>query len=782
MALSNKIEVVMDNELKLLREGKHHNPFNVLGVQNSKKPNVKKLVRAFLPQVEAVELKGFGTMSRVPSSDFFEYEITSKEQSEKILANKHYCLRWQEKNKFEWHETISPYSFDHQIGELDLHLFGEGSHHHAYQFLGSQLTTIHDTKGAQFALWCPNVQRVSVVGDFNDWDGRRHPMRNRGESGVWELFIPGLQANENYKYEILTQDGTLNLKTDPYANSMALRPDTTSQIASNEPFEWADEKWLKQRARFDCQHEPISIYELHAGSWQRDDEGGFLNWNALSDRIIPYVKEMGYTHIELLPITEHPLDQSWGYQVTGFFAPTARFGSPNDFRYFIDQCHQNDIGVILDWVPAHFPKDDFALARFNGEALYEHADPRRGEHQDWGTLIFNYGRNEVRNFLITNAIYWIEEFHIDGLRVDAVASMLYLDYSRKPGEWLPNEFGGRENLEAVYFLQQLNSTLHTLHPGVVTMAEESTQWPMVSRPVELGGLGFSMKWNMGWMNDNLFYMSNDPIYRKYQHNQLTFSQVYSYTENFVLPLSHDEVVHEKNSLLNKMPGDEWQKMANLRVFYAWQFAHPGKKLMFMGGEIAQHSEWDENKQLEWNLLESDLHDLHGLHKGVKRLLGDLNRLYRSEPALHHWDFTQEGFEWIDCHDSDQSVISLMRKSNKPEDTIVCLLNFTPVIRENYRIGVPKADQYIEVLNTDSDFYSGTNCGNFGEITVERKAWSGLEHSICLTVPPLGALFLKGCHKSKDALPHVQSTNEVIIEIRNVKTESLEKTKNKRVKK
>ncbi|MCK5902695.1 MAG: 1,4-alpha-glucan branching protein GlgB [Cocleimonas sp.] len=719
---------IIDDSLLRLQQGKHHDPFAVLGLHQQ---DDTPLIRAFLPIAEQVEILGLGSMTRHPDTDLFEYPVAKTDKLEP-----HYTLRWQEKGSKKWHETVSPYSFLPQISALDLHLFGEGNHQRAYQFMGAHLCRVDGIAGCQFALWSPNVQRVSVIGDFNAWDGRRHPMGSRGASGVWELFIPNLNADEVYKYEILTQDNTLLTKTDPYASAMALRPDTTSRIVNHESFTWADDQWLAQRKTFDWQHQPISIYELHAGSWRRDEQGNFLNWREIAQQLIPYVKEMGYTHLELLPIAEHPLDQSWGYQVTGFFAPTARFGTPDDFRYFIDQCHQQDLGVILDWVPAHFPKDAFALARFNGDALYEHDDPRRGEHQDWGTLIFNYGRNEVRNFLITNAVYWIEEFHLDGLRVDAVASMLYLDYSREAGQWLPNEFGGRENLEAIQFLRQMNTTVHGLQTGVLTMAEESTAWPMVSRPVELGGLGFSIKWNMGWMNDNLSYIENDPIYRKYHHHQLTFSQLYSYSENFVLPLSHDEVVHGKQSLVNKMPGDDGQKMANLRLFYAWQYAHSGKKLLFMGCEIAQWNEWNDNAQLDWDLLNVDS------HLGIKQLITDLNKLYTTEKALYHWDFSEQGFQWIDCHDADQSVLSLMRQSDQADDHIICILNFTPLIRENYRIGVPTAANYQEILNTDSHFYSGSNCGNQGNLNVEAIAWSGFKQSIGLTLPPLGALFLK----------------------------------------
>ncbi len=735
----------MKEQIKRLQEGRHHDPFEVLGVHPAGKGF--KVVRVFIPQAEQAELVGVAEdpqaepgripMERISGTDIFEVTLP-----EKTKLVKHFGLHWLQKGQNSWRDTISPYTFEAQLGEVDLHLFAEGKHHHAYRFLGAHLKTVDGIDGCLFSVWAPNVQRISVMGDFNRWDGRCHAMRSRGGSGVWELFIPGLQAGDSYKYEILTQHGELLTKTDPYARAMAVRPDTTSRIVPENCYDWMDADWLRQRAAFDWQHEAISIYELHVGSWRRaesEDPGrvnGFLNWRELADQLIPYVKDLGYSHIELMPVAEHPLDQSWGYQVTGFFAPTSRFGSPDDFRFFVDQCHLNGIGVFIDWVPAHFPKDEFALARFNGEALYEHADPRQGEHQDWGTLIFNYGRNEVRNFLITNAVYWLEEFHIDGLRVDAVASMLYLNYSRKDGEWIPNQFGGAENLEAIRFLREMNTTVHGLHPGVVTMAEESTAWPMVSRPVEVGGLGFSMKWNMGWMNDNLSYIENDPVYRQYHHDQLTFSQIYSYTENFILPLSHDEVVHGKRSLISKMPGDFWQKFANLRLFYAWQYAHPGKKLLFMGCEFAQWEEWSESRSLDWALLEVDQ------HQGVKRLLGDLNRLYRQEAALHQLDFSQEGFQWIDCHDSSQSVLSFIRWSQDRREHIVCVLNFTPMVRTHYRIGVPGELAYQEILNSDSSFYTGSNCGNGGLLPASETPWSGFERSISLTLPPLGALFLK----------------------------------------
>ena len=718
----------MNQTMTALQEGTLHDPFLVLGYQDNTKG--KAIIRAFMPNAEEVMFNQKTPMKRVEGTDFFE---VAPDKSFKVGS--HYQLKWLDKNSSEWRESYSPYSFLPQTGEMDIHLFSEGRHNHAYRFMGAHLKNIDGVEGCLFVLWAPSIQRVSLVGDFNRWDGRCHTMRALGSSGLWELFIPGLNPGDHYKYELLTKENQLLLKTDPYARQMALRPDTTSRIVADDTHEWQDTQWMTDRASFDWQHKPMSIYEVHAGSWQRPAPEEFYDWEELGERLIPYVKKMGYTHIELMPITEHPLDQSWGYQVTGFYAPTARFGTPDQLRGFIDRCHQNNIGVFIDWVPAHFPKDSFALARFNGDALYEHADTRKGEHKEWGTLIFNYGLNEVRNFLLANALYWLQEFHIDGLRVDAVASMLYLDYDRDQGEWLPNEYGGRENLEAVTFLQEMNRIVHQEAPGAITMAEESTSWPMVSRPIELGGLGFTMKWNMGWMNDNLDYIEKDPIHRKYHHNKLTFSQMYAYSENFVLPLSHDEVVHGKYSLYDKMPGDRWQKLANQRVFYAWQYAHPGKKLMFMGGEISQPEEWNEMGQLNWQAAaEED-------RQGVSRLVADLNKLYCSESALYELDFSGDGFRWIDCNDSDQSILSLLRLNSKGEH-IICLFNFTPIPRVDYRIGVPEASNYEEILNTDSSHYCGSNCGNNGIIEVEKEEWMGFDQSLVLTLPPLGALFLK----------------------------------------
>jgi 1,4-alpha-glucan branching enzyme len=713
-----------------LQTGTHHDPFEVLGVHLQ--PDGSTLVREFLPAAEAVEMDGM-SMARVAGTDCFELMVAPG-----VAVAPHPMLRWQDKKAGDWHKLQSPYTFPAQLGDLDLYLLGEGRHFEAWKVLGARATVVDDVAGCQFAVWAPAVQRVSVIGDFNDWDGRRHPMRCRGSSGMWELFIPGLAPGHAYKYEILGRHGQLTKKTDPYARQMFPRPETTSRIPDDTPYAWQDDAWIAARAEFDWQHKPVSIYELHPGSWRRHSDGGFYSWDELIETLIPYVLELGYTHIELLPVAEHPLDASWGYQVSGYYAPTARFGEPAALRRFIDNCHQHHLGVLLDWVPAHFPKDDFALARFTGEAVYEHEDPRRGEHQDWGTLIFNFGRNEVRNFLVANALYWIDEFHIDGIRVDAVASMLYLDYSREPGEWLPNQFGGRENIEAIQFLRELNVEVHGRFPGVLTIAEESTAWPAVSRPVELGGLGFSMKWNMGWMNDTLDYIEKEPVYRKYQHNQLTFSQMYAWTENFVLPLSHDEVVHMKKSLLDKMPGDTWQRFANLRLLYAWQYAHPGKKLLFMGSEFGQWNEWSEAGQLDWMLLDFPIHD------SVRLLVGDLNRLYRNEPALHEFDFDPRGFQWIDCHDADQSVLSFVRRGSGPAEQMVVLLNFTPVPRKGYRIGVPAAGAWCEVLNTDSMYYGGSNLGNGQPLHSQNTPWMGFEHSIEVTLPPLAALFLKPC--------------------------------------
>ena len=711
-----------------IQQGAYHDPFEWLGLHSGRDGYV---VREFMPNASSVELEGVGPMQRIEGTDSFVCEMTEKQYTE---LPAHYRVSWLEKINGHSYSMVSPYSFLPILREYDLNLFSAGQHLHIYKILGATLKTIDDVAGCLFAVWAPNVKRVSVIGDFNGWHGLRHPMRNRGSSGVWELFIPGLCAGDKYKFEIRTSNDSILYKSDPYARAMSMRPDTTSLVPSAEVYDWRDADWLDHRAGQHWLHEPMSIYEVHLGSWRRHEDGSFLSYTELAEQLVPYVRDLGYTHIELLPITEHPLDESWGYQVCGYYAPTSRHGSADEFRYFIDTCHANGIAVLLDWVPAHFPRDDFALARFNGEACYEYSDPNKGEHQEWGTLIFNYNRNEVRNFLIANAVYWIEEFHIDGLRVDAVASMLYLDYSRKHGQWTPNMFGGREHLEAVDFIRRLNEVVHSEYPGVLTLAEESTDWPMVSRPTSMGGLGFSMKWNMGWMHDTLDYMQSDPVYRRFHQNQLTFSQLYAYNENFVLPLSHDEVVHMKRSMLDKMPGDVWQKFANLRILYAYQYAHPGKKLLFMGGEFGQWNEWDESKSIDWMVSGMDK------HSGLSNLLRDLNHLYRNQPALHAFDFNAEGFQWITCDDEANSILAFLRRSL--HESVVCVFNFTPVPRENYKIGVPERGAYVELLNTDANFYGGAGLGNGGRAETLDHQEHGFEYSLSLTLPPLSGLILQ----------------------------------------
>jgi 1,4-alpha-glucan branching enzyme len=632
-------------------------------------------------------------------------------------------------------EIDDPYRYGPVLTDYDQHLFNEGTHVRAYNRLGARVIA-HGARGTHFAVWAPNARRVSVVGDFNGWDGRVHPMRLLIPSGVWEIFVPGLGAGSRYKFEIVTRRGDLMLKADPYARLFETPPKTAS-IVHEDQYEWGDAEWIERRRALGMWlREPMSIYEVHLGSWRRHPDGRALTYRELADALIPYVRAMGFTHIELLPVMEHPFAGSWGYQVTGFFAPTSRYGPPEDFKHFVDACHRDGIGVILDWVPGHFPKDLHALARFDGTALYEHEDPRQGEHQDWGTLIFNYGRREVRSFLLSSALYWIEEFHVDGLRVDAVASMLYLDYSRAPGQWVPNKFGGRENLDAISFLQEMNVRLGAEHPDVPTIAEESTAWPGVSRPVHLGGLGFTYKWNMGWMHDMLDYCRQDPIHRKYHHDRITFSMLYAFTENFVLPFSHDEVVHGKRSMLDKMPGDAWQKHANLRALYGYMFTHPGKKLLFMGAEIGEWHEWNHDWQLDWELLGDPR------HAGLQRWVQDLNAVYRAEPSLWEIDFEPRGFAWIDPHDHDNSVISFLRRAEREDDFTVVLVNFTPVPRHGYRIGVPRGGLYREVLNSDSEYYGGSNVGNAGRIAAEDTPSHGFPHSLVLTLPPLGFLLLK----------------------------------------
>jgi 1,4-alpha-glucan branching enzyme len=718
---------ILEHELERISQGRHHDPFSVLGKHREQDLD---LVRVFLPQADEVAIaEGNVRLERIPNTDLFEWRGTPGTVPDR------YHLVWTDSAQ---HERIAhdPYSFPPQLPDFDLHLFSEGRHRHAYRILGAHVHAIDEVTGILFAVWAPNAERVSVVGEFNQWDGRRHPMRVRGGSGVWELFIPDLEAGNLYKFEIRNRDsGEILLKTDPYAQAFEVRPRTASIITGPARYAWNDKAWMDQRQSFDWQHTPMSVYEVHMGSWQRGPEGEFLSYRQLAESLVSYVSEMGFSHIELLPVTEHPYDPSWGYQATGYFSPTSRYGTADDFRYFVDTCHQKGIGVLLDWVPAHFPKDAHGLARFDGTPLYEHADPRLGEHLDWSTLIFNFGRNEVKNFLLSSAVFWLEEMHIDGLRVDAVASILYLDYSREEGEWIPNIYGGRENLEALDFLRDLNIAVHEEQPGILMVAEESTSWPQVSRPTWAGGLGFDMKWNMGWMNDTLEYMSEDPLYRRYHHGKLTFSMLYAFTENFMLPFSHDEVVHGKQSMLNKMPGDEWQRFANLRVLYTYMFCHPGKKLLFMGTEFGQGQEWNSTQVLDWYVLD------YPYHQGIQSLVKQLNKLYRELPALHQYEFDWSGFEWLDCNDADNSVLSFVRRGDN--QFVVVVINLTPQPHHGYRIGVPEAGCYREIFNSDSEFYAGSNMGNGGgTLVTDELPWMNRSCSISLTLPPLAGIVLQ----------------------------------------
>jgi 1,4-alpha-glucan branching enzyme len=704
-----------------------HDPFSYLGLHREHDETV---VRVFRPDAADVYIRatsGFEPMQRIHSDGIFEWRGKS-------VPAMPYRLRIEKKGaQHTIHETYDPYAFGLQISNHDLYLFHEGRLNQAYRMLGAQRVKNDGVDGIRFSVWAPNAGRVSVVGDFNRWDGRAHPMKVHDASGVWELFIPELPPNSLYKFEIRNRDsGEILLKTDPYAKHFELRPNTAALTPVNGSYYWRDAAWMANRASWDWLHAPLNIFEVHAGSWKRHPDGCSYTYRELADHLLPYVLEMGYTHIELMPISEHPLDESWGYQTTGYFAVTSRYGSSDDFRFFVDACHQANIGVILDWVPAHFPQDTFALARFDGTALYEHEDPRLGFHQDWGTYIFNYGRSEVKSFLLSSAHYWLSEFHLDGLRVDAVASMLYLDYSRKEGEWLPNKYGGKENLEAIDFLRDLNVMVHAEFPGALTLAEESTAWPGVSRPTYVGGLGFSMKWNMGWMHDTLSYMRQDPVYRRYHQDQLTFSQLYAYSENFVLPFSHDEVVHGKGSLFNKMPGDAWQKFANVRLLLVYQMTSPGKKLNFMGNEFAQQQEWRVNHELEWYLLGQKQ------HSGIQAAHRDLNHYYKHIPALHQLDFSTEGFYWVDCQDAYHSVVSYVRRATDGSFVLV-IFNFTPVPRTRYRIGVPASGIYHELFNSDSIYYGGSNVGNAGSIASTNEPWMGFSDSMVITLPPLAGI-------------------------------------------
>src|SRR4051794_850485 len=629
-----------------------------------------------------------------------------------------------------------PYRFLPTVGELDVYLIGEGRHEELWERLGAHVREVDGVQGTSFGVWAPSGRAVSVVGDFNYWDGRVHPMRSLGASGVWEVFLPGVGHGAVYKYEILAPDGELRLKADPVAFATEVPPKTAS-VVWDPRHEWADQEWLESRRQTMQLDRPVSIYEVHIGSWRLNpmEDNRSLSYLELADELAAYVLDMGFTHIELLPVMAHPFSGSWGYQVTGYFAPSPRFGTPDDFRAFVDRLHGHGLGVILDWVPAHFPRDEFALARFDGTALYEHEDPRRGAHPDWGTLVFNYGRHEVRNFLVANALFWLRDYHADGIRVDAVASMLYLDYSREEGQWVPNQFGGNEDLDAVGFLKELNEVVHGREPGTVSAAEESTAWPGVSRPTYLGGLGFGFKWNMGWMHDTLAYFQQDPVYRRWHHHELTFSLVYAFTENFILPLSHDEVVHGKGSLINKMPGDWWQKRANLRALYAYMWAHPGKKLLFMGQEFAQGAEWSEERSLDWHLLES------GDHAGIQRLVRDLNHAYRAEPAMWELDFEPSGFYWIEANDAANNVVAFARRNSDGEHVVVFVANLSPVPRTGYRLGLPRAGRWREAVNSDSRFYGGTDTVNYGGVIAEPLGWHSQPFSAELSLPPLGVLWL-----------------------------------------
>ena len=720
-----------EEALAILR-GRHGNPFGVLGLHGTEGEQLR--LNVFMPaaarvtvlrkpddtelvDLEKIHPEGFFSGVIPGVTERFDYRLRLTAGSESWIVE-------------------DPYAFDPVLGDLDEYLLAEGQHLELYRRLGSHPMTHQGVEGVAFAVWAPNARRVSVVGEFNAWDGRRHPMRKRHGSGVWELFIPGLAAGEVYKYEIVGVHGeVLPLKADPVSQSHENPPATASIVSGQPQHHWGDDAWLSRRADLHGIDAPISIYELHLGSWRRTGDGEMLDYASIADHLIPYIKETGFTHVELLPVTEHPFSGSWGYQPIGLFAPTRRFGPPEAFAEFVDRLHEAGIGVLVDWVPAHFPSDAHGLARFDGTALYEHEDPRLGFHQDWNTLIYNFGRREVANFLQASALYWIDQFHIDGLRVDAVASMLYLDYSRQPGEWIPNREGGNINLDARDFLRQTNSRIAERHPGAMTIAEESTAFPGVSRPVQDGGLGFQFKWNMGWMHDTLEYMSRDPIHRRHHHHQMTFGMVYAYSENFVLPLSHDEVVHGKGSLIAKMPGDRWQQFANLRAYYTFMWAHPGKKLLFMGCEFAQEREWNHDRSLDWHLLEDSM------HAGVKTLIADLNRVYREVPALHELDCDPAGFEWIESSDSENSVFSFVRNGRGDARPVLVICNFTPVVQHGYRVGAPVEGKYRTILNSDDPDYGGSGIGSRENIPTQPVHWHGRSQSIELDLPPLGVLLL-----------------------------------------
>ena len=723
-----KAEKISQSEVHAVIEGRHGNAFAVLGPHQHGKDIV---ARAFLPgavtvEVETLDGSPLGTLKASHEAGFFEGPVKLKRPSQ---------MRFKAKNAGGSWTVVDPYSFGPVLGDIDDYLTAEGSHLKLYDKLGAHLITHEGIAGVHFAVWAPNAERASVVGDFNAWDGRRHPMRKRA-TGVWEIFIPELKEGTTYKFELLVNGKTLPLKADPMAFAAELRPRNASRVARTDNFKWHDEAYLAARAKRDYRRTPMSIYEVHAGSWRRKADNAMLTYRELADDLVPYVKWMGFTHIELMPISEHPFDPSWGYQPTGLFAPTARFGRPDDFAYFVDIAHQAGIGVILDWVPAHFPTDEFGLAHFDGTSLYEHDDPRRGFHPDWNTAIYNFGRTEVENFLIANALFWLERYHIDGLRVDAVASMLYLDYSRKDGEWLPNQHGGKENLEAIAFIKRMNEICYAKHPGIVTIAEESTAFPGVSQPTSTGGLGFGFKWNMGFMHDTLQYLQRDPVHRQFHHNDLTFGLLYAFTENFVLPLSHDEVVHGKGSLIRKMGGDDWQKFAALRAYYAFMWAYPGKKLLFMGQEFAQWDEWSESKSLDWHLNDFPP------HKGVQTLMRDLNHVYSTIPALYARDCEGEGFKWLIADDHANSVFAWLRYSGGSEAPIIVIANLTPVPREGYEVPMPAVGRWRERINTDAANYGGSDKGNAGVVIATAEARGGWPARAFMNLPPMATLILE----------------------------------------
>jgi 1,4-alpha-glucan branching enzyme len=721
------------DELRSLVGLIHQSPHTLLGMHPLGDQS-GVVVRALLPDAKKVEVQPVHEkdrpkfeLKRIPNTDVFEGVTT--------LANAVYAydlVITDQQGKTR--RTRDAYSFLPTLGEADLFLFGKGDERKIYDKLGAQLRTIDGVHGTSFAVWAPNAQRISVVGDFNNWDGRFHALRLLGASGVWEIFIPGVGQGAHYKFEIRDAHGKIKLNTDPFGFFFEVAPKQAAIVWDTKKFKWNDEAWLKKRRERDPLRSPMSVYEMHVGSWQKKTATESWSYRELARPLVEYVKRLGFTHVEFLPVAEHAFYPSWGYQVTGFYAPTSRFGTPEDFQFLVNALHEAGIGVIVDWVPAHFPRDEWALAKFDGTALFEHEDPRKGAHQDWGTLIFNFGRHEVVNFLVANALFWCERFHIDGLRVDAVASMLYLDYSRKEGQWIPNQHGGRENLEAIEFLKKFNHITYTEFPGVMTIAEESTAWPQVTRPPYLGGLGFSFKWNMGWMHDTLGYFMREPVHRKYHQNDLTFAMLYHHNENFVLPLSHDEVVHGKGSLIGRMPGDDWQKFANLRVLLGYQWLFPGKKLLFMGGEIGQRAEWNENAQLDWWLL-----DAGPFHRGLQKFVADLNQLYAATPGLWQADYDHAGFNWIDCNDRENSVLSFLRQTPDGSNQLAVILNLTPVPRPSYRIGLPRGGKWREVLNGDAAIYGGSNQGNFGSVTAQNHPCHSQQYSAEFNLPPLSVI-------------------------------------------